>query len=283
MNDDFYILCLDEIYAPNLTQLLKLTKEEIFKHPNHWHFGLSGVILPAKQMAKLNLDIHALQKEFYPNKEFSVLHYNDILNNKDCFTDLELDSTKKTTFIKRIRKVVRQTEFKYTAVFIDKHEIIKKYGTFDKTGLTKNIQKIKGNIHPHHSVVDYNLYSLALRLLVKKFYTFLKSHKKPARGLIIAEGIGTKEDTAMREAFYKMQRAGISTISIKDLRQTIVDLLIVYKKQNHGGVQFADLLLYPTYDAKVPSHNTRNDHFLDYETMIKPKLLDEDSIIIFPQ
>lgn len=282
MNDNFFILCIDEIYAPNLQQLLKLTKDDIFSHPNHWHFGLSGVIFPAHQMAKLNLSIHALQKDFYPQKEFCILHYNDILNNKDCFTDLEINPSKKEQLVKRIKKIVKETEFKYIATFIDKHELVKKYGTFNTGGLIKDITRIKGNIYPPHSVVNYNLYCLALRLLIKKFYTFLKSQKTPARGLIIAEAIGTKEDSEMRDAFYKIQRSGISTISIKDLRQTVIDLLIVYKKQNHGGVQLADLLLYPTYDAKIPFHSVREDHFLDYESVIKPKLLDEDSIILFP-
>lgn len=282
MIENFYLLCVDEIYAPNLNQLLKLTKNELFSHPSHWHFGLSGVIIPANQMSKINLKLHALQREFYPNKEFCILHYNDILNNKDCFTDLEIDNNKKESLIKAIRNILKKTNFKYISVFIDKHELIKKYGTFYRDGLIKNISKIRGNIYPSRSVVDYNLYALALKYLIKKFYEFLANQEKPARGLIIAEGIGTKEDTEMRNTFYRIQRNGISTINIKDLRKTVVDLLIVYKKQNHGGIQLADLLLYPTYDAKVPNHNIRHDHFISYEDYIKPKLIDEESVIIVP-
>jgi hypothetical protein len=100
--------------------------------------------------------------------------------------------------------------------------------------------------------------------------------------MIITEARGEKEDIELRDAFYKLQCGGISTISPKSLRQTIVDLLVVYKKQNHAGLQLADLLLYPTYDAQIPYHSVRTDHFISFESIIRKKLLKANPIAVFP-
>lgn len=282
MVDSFYFLCIDEIYTPNLNQFLKLKKTDIFTHLNHWHFGIGGVIISAASLSELNVSLRKLQAKHYPKKISPVLHYNDILHSKDLYSDLAKDPRKKRSFTDSLCYWVNSQEYYFLASFIDSHELIKKYGTFDRDGNIKNIKKIRGNIYPQSLAKDYNLYSLALKFMMKEFYEFLSRKKFPARGIIISEARGKKEDIELRDTFYKLQCGSISTISPTNLRQTIVDLLIVHKNQNHGGLQLADLLLYPTYDAMIPNHSKRNDHFISFDRIIKSKLFNSKSIALFP-
>lgn len=89
----------------------------------------------------------------------------------------------------------------------------------------------------------------------------------------------------MRDNFFLLYLDEIYTpnLNIRDFRQVILDIFIVNKKQNHAGLQLADLILYPTYDGIVENHNTRNDHLIDFDKIIKKKLYKGmSSITLFP-
>lgn len=100
------------------------------------------------------------------------------------------------------------------------------------------------------------------------------------RGIIIAEARGEAEDKKLLDAFYQYQRTGAGSLSGRELRKYIVDLLIIRKSQNHLGTQIADLITYPVYDMFIPDHNSRNDHFITKKTLLGCKI---SNIRIFPQ
>lgn len=124
MTDNLYFLFLDEIYTPNLNEFRKYSKVKIETDKYHHHFGIAGVILAASHLERLNFRSRKMKKKFYPDKEILIFHYSDILNNK----------RKRNSFITSLTDLVKDTDFKYSCVFIDKHELIKKYGTFDNSG-----------------------------------------------------------------------------------------------------------------------------------------------------
>lgn len=282
--DSLYFLCVDEIYTPNINSLLKLDRTEIARHTNHLHFGLGGVIIPSSIMPKLNMSLRGLQRRHYPKHDHPIFHYIDMLHNKNLFSNLAVDANKRRSLIDSLKYWIKQTDFKFVAAFIDNHELIKQYGTFDNAGKLVNIKKISGNIYPKSSAHDYNSYSLALKFLLRNFYDFLSSKIYPARGVIVAEARGEQEDLRLRDAFYQYQCTSIGTIKPHEFRQTIIDLFIIHKKQNHAGLQLADMLLYPTYDAVIPYHSSRTDHIIDYRELIKGKLLLRgDAISLFPK
>jgi hypothetical protein len=108
--------------------------------------------------------------------------------------------------------------------------------------------------------------------------------RKSGRGVVVAESRGDKEDLQLRNAFDLFLRNGVGQLSATDLRNKISDIFIVHKKQNHAGLQIADAIIYPTYDNFVPGHNVRTDHFVNFDSAIKPKLYKGDgSIKIFPE
>lgn len=280
MTDNLFFLFLDEIYSPNLTEMLKLTKQEIFSPQNHKHFGISGAIISASHLNDFNLKARRIKNRYYPNDENIIFHYVDILHGRESFSDLPKNIKKKQSFCQSISSLIENLDFKYQCVFIDKHELAQKFGIYDKSGKIVKINKIGSNLFPKSSALNYNLYLLCLKSMLEVFFKFLTSQSIQARGIVVTEARGEKEDTELKEAFNKLNINGISSISPKEFRKIILDLFIVPKKQNYIGTQLADLILYPTYDGRVPNHNIRNDHIISYKKILEKKLLNGGIYII---
>ncbi len=277
--DHFYYLYLDEIYTPNLVDLKRVTKKEIKDREYHHHFGIGGPIIPANELPELNFRLKRIQKRNYPKHTFPILHYVDILHGRDLFSDLKINNDKKISLVNSVNQLIKDTSFDAIFSFVNKEKLILKYGIFNRDQTPKGIGKIRGNIFPGNTIKEYDLYYLSLRFLLLNFYEYLS--RKNARGIIIAESRGDKEDISLRNAFTEIQIHGIGEIGIKDLRGTINEIFIVHKKQNHPGLQLADALLYPVYDGVVEDHRTRSDHWINYKETIKPKIY-KSKIKVFP-
>lgn len=273
MTDNIYFLFLDELYTPNLNEFKKCSKEEIFNKENHWHFGLTGSIITASSLYNLYAKARKIKNKYYPEINNLIFHYVDTLNKKDEFSDLKIDNKKYKAYTESLINFVSNTDFKYVCSFVDKHELIKQYGIFDKTGTIRKINKIGSNMFPKSQFLNYNLYLLCLKSIIIDFYKFITNRANPARGIIVAEARGEREDAELREAFHKIYYDGISSIKPTELRSIILDLLIVPKKQNYIGTQLADMIIYPTYDALISNHNPRIDHFIDFNRCLKKKIL----------
>lgn len=280
MTDNLYFLYLDEIYSSNLNEMLKFTKDDIYNRKNHLHFGISGAIVAASYLYDLHIKSERIKNKFYPKSDNTIFHYVDMLNSKDFYSDLHVDTKKNTAFKSSVSDFISNAEFRYDLVFVDKHELIKKYGVFDSNAKLTKIKKIGSNLFPKSNAKDYNLYLLCLRKMINDFYNFLTSRKINARGIIIAEARGEREDTELRNAFKKIYINGVGSISATDIRRQVLDLLIVPKKQNYLGTQIADLILYPSYDSIIPYHNIRNDHFINFPRHLKNKLIKSNKYLL---
>lgn len=282
LNDHFFFLYLDEIFTPSLKELQRTTKSDLENKELFHHFGIGGAIIPANELVGLNFAVRKIQNRFYPHKQFPHLHYVDILNKRDLYSDLAVDNEKYNRLVRSIEKLISNADFGAVYCFINKEKLVLKYGNFDSNGYPTYIRKIRGNIFPKTKLADYNLYFLSLRFLLERFHLFLT--RKSGRGVIIAESRGDKEDLQLRDAFDLILRCGVGKLSATDIRSKITDIFIVHKKQNHAGLQLADAIIYPTYDGFVLGHNTRNDHFVSFNSAVKPKLYKGDeSIKVFPE
>lgn len=280
MVDNLYFLYLDEIYAPNLNDMLRFNKNEIFEKNNHLHFGISGVIVASSCLYDLFVKSERIKSKYYPKSKNVIFHYVDILNSNDFYSDLNVNKKKNIAFKTSLTTFITSSEFKFDCVFVDKHELIKKYGIFNKENKLIKINKIGSNLFPKCSAKDYNLYLLCLRKMINNFYQFLTERKIQARGIVVAEARGEREDTELRDAFKKIYFNGVGSVGAKDIRRQILDLFIVPKKQNYFGTQIADLVLYPSYDGFVPSHNIRHDHFIKFEKNLKKKLIKSNNRVL---
>lgn len=281
MVDNLYFLFLDEIYTSNLNEFRKITREQIFQTTNHWHFGLAGTIFPATGIYQIYDKCRHIKNKYYPNKNDLVFHYVDTLNKRDNFSDLAIDDKKFSSYTSCLFNLVENLEYKYFASFVDKHELIKKHGTFNNSGQLVNIKKIGSNMFPKSHFLNYNLYLLCLKHIVYEFYNYLTRRRLSSRGIIVAEARGEKEDTELRKAFHQIYYKGISSILPTQLRNIILDLFIVPKTQNYVGTQITDMLIYPTYDSLVQNHNSRSDHFITITPKIKKKFL-KSGIVTIP-
>ncbi|MDP4010046.1 MAG: hypothetical protein Q8P53_03640 [Candidatus Shapirobacteria bacterium] len=273
MTDNLYFLFLDEIYTPNLNEFRNIIKDEIFNKIKHWHFGIAGTIFPASGVYDIYDKSRKIKNKYYSKQSNLIFHYVDTLNKKDAFSDLAKDPEKYCKYTLSLNSLVENSDFKYISSFVDKHELIKKYGVFDTNKKLVKIQKIGSNLFPKSPFLNYNLYLLCLKNIVVEFYNFISSRNISARGIIVAEARGEREDSELRQAFQKMYYYGVSSIQPTQLRRVILDLFIVPKTQNYVGTQITDMLIYPTYDTFVPNHNSRKDHFITFNSNLKRKFL----------
>lgn len=264
---------LDEIYAPNLNEFRNKTRQEIFSQVKHLHFGISAVIVAGSHLYELYSKSSRIKNRYFSTQPDLIFHYVDILNTRGEYQSLSRDVVKHKAFTTSLESFVANSHFKYLSAFVDKHELIKSYGTFNTSGKAVNIKKIGSNLFPKSPFIDYNLYLLCLRKILAEFYTYISDRRHVARGIVVAEARGEREDTELRKAFQKIYNNGIASISPKEFRGKILDLYIVPKSQNYIGTQLADLVLYPTYDSQVPNHSPRTDHLVRFETALKRKLL----------
>lgn len=269
-------LCLDERDSPNLSELAGKSRSEVKNNINKRHFGICGVIIPGSLYPELNVEGRKIQERVLNPGVYLPFHYVEILNKKEKWAWTGKDQGKYKSLCTLLNNLVLKTKFKIIASFVNKTELAIQYGRFTDKKLV-GINRLRPNLFGPSTPKTINLYTIALKVIIQKFYDYLSDRKK--RGLIIAEARGEKEDKLLLDAFYNFQKSGAGTLSGKQIRTHITDLLIIRKSQNHIGCQLADLITYPLYDYFVPGHNTRVDHFIK-QNSIESKIF---SIDVFPR
>lgn len=259
MKTSFDFLCIDEHDSPNLTELNGKTRAEIKELKNKRYFGICGVNIPGAIYPDVNVSGRKIQERILGQEVFQPFHYTEILNNSGNWAFLGKFKSKRISLIMQLNNFIIKEKFKIIASFVSKDQLALNYGIFP-SGKLERINKIKPNISCQTTPKNINLYDIALKFILSEYYKYLTSKKK--RGVIIAEARGEREDSDLLNSFYRFQKFGAGSLSGKELRDKIVDLLIIRKKQNHLGLQLADLITYPLYDFFIPEHNIRDDHFI---------------------
>lgn len=254
-------LFLDERDSPNLTELKGKTRIEIENLQNKRHFGLIGIILSSVNYPKLNMSGRRLQEKYFGKNKYYPLHYHDMLNNSGKFAFLGTGKYRQSISMK-LDYLLSVTDFKVIGSFVEKTSLALDYGIFTNKKLSFT-RKIKPNISPKSEPDKINLYNIALKFLLADFFKYLKDRHR--KGLIIAEARGDYEDSNLLDTFFRYQNEGTGSLTGKEIRENIIDLLVIKKSQNHIGLQIADILCYPCYDYFVPDHNARSDHLVRKE------------------
>ncbi|OGG35249.1 hypothetical protein A2363_02365 [Candidatus Gottesmanbacteria bacterium RIFOXYB1_FULL_47_11] len=278
MKVSYDFLCLDEHDSPNLSELYAKSRAEIKGAPTRRHFGICGVIIHGADYPEVNVTGRRIQYRCFAGN-YIPFHYSEILNNSGKFAYLGTNKNKRRSLIDNLNNYLSHVKPHIIACFVDKHQLALDFGIFPDNKLAQ-IRRIKPNMSRPSQPRNINLYVFTLKVILGKFYNYLKEGRK--RGLIIAEARGEKEDKELLDAFYNFQRSGAGSLSGNELRQYITDLLIIRKSQNHLGLQIADLITYPVYDYFVPNHNTRTDHFITKQ-FLERKILSLDIIPSIPQ
>lgn len=269
------LLCIDEIGTPNLSEFQGKTREEIKLYNQRCHFGITGIIISGAEYPELNIKLRGYQERCFGTGNHKPFHYVEILHNSGRFADLGINKALRTKVVSLLNNLVDSTKLKIISSIVDKKQLAIGYGTFENGKLMK-LRKVKPNLSRSCPVKDVNLYEMSLKFVLTEFHKYLSNNKK--RGLIIAEARGEQEDKNLLDVFYHYQKEGAGTLSGRDLRSYVSDLLIIRKTQNHAGTQLADLICFPLYDKYIPDHTSRTDHFIDL-TKFGRKII---AINIFP-
>lgn len=104
-------------------------------------------------------------------------------------------------------------------------------------------------LHPESEVDEFlprSCYLIAIDFIMERFVHFLQYAGNDARGLVIAESRGLKEDAIVHAEYINLHIRGTQFMSESDFRHQLRPYIEFYrKKRNSSGLQIADLAARP--------------------------------------
>jgi len=187
------------------------------------YLGLTGIILESGYYKNtLSPKLSELKEKFFPcdPDDPVILHREEIIRRDGvfrCLLDKECCLAWETAWL----EFLAQSNFHIISVVIDKKYHQEQYRSAAE--------------HPYH---------LALRFILERYSAFLKV--SGAKGDVLAESRGGKEDTALKLAYRQVWNHGTYYRSKEFIQETLTSKKIKLKKKEHNivGLQVADLLAY---------------------------------------
>lgn len=187
------------------------------------YLGLSGVIFRRDAYLRFQGELEKLKQDHfaYDPDDPPILHREDIKERRRWFRVLQ-DADKRRAFDEALLKLIAGTDFKVVAVVIDKFEHREK--TYRMV------------THPYH---------YGLGALLERYCGWLNFIG--ARGDLMAESRGSREDRALRQAYTDFHASGFMYLPRDRARATLTskEAKIKPKVLNIAGLQLADLLAHP--------------------------------------
>lgn len=191
---------------------------------DHRFLSLTGVIFDLDYVNKVLFpEIELLKRNFFGSHpdEPIILHRKEIIHKKPPFAVLR-DPEVEQRFNSEILHKLSLWEFSVISVIIDKQEHSQRYSTW-----------------------KYDPYHYCQEILVERFRLFLDIRN--AKGDIMFESRGGKEDERLKKSFRRIMESGTNHLSAEDLAKhfTSKELKIKPKSANISGLQIADLIAHP--------------------------------------
>lgn len=192
---------------------------------NHRFLSLTGVILHQDYVTThLHPQMEKLKNDFFNHHpdEPLILHRKDILNANPPFEILK-DEYEQDRFNKNFLNLLQAWDFKLITVCIDKRAHVEKYEEW--------------KFEPYH---------YCLEILLERFLYFLDGMN--AKGDIMAESRGGKEDMRLKEVYARLWKEGSHYVEAARFqsRFTSKELKVKPKATNISGLQLADLVAHPS-------------------------------------
>jgi hypothetical protein len=223
-----YRLYIDEVGNPDLRASL---------NPNHRYLSLTGVIVSLDYVGTdLNPRIEDLKRRYFGSHPDDpvILHRKDLVNQRGPFVALQ-DPNVCAAFDAELMRLVRDLDYAVITAVIDKLDHLKRYQGW-----------------------SYDPYHYCLVILLERYQLWLD--EVDARGDVMAESRGKKEDQRLKAEFTKIYRNGTANISHADFvaRFTSSQLKVKPKSANVSGLQLADLIAHPSFIAVKARHEGLN-------------------------
>jgi len=157
----------------------------------------------------------------HPDKDPVVFHRKEMINKNHPFHALK-DPELCSKFNIELLKLMVEFDFKVITVTIDQWEHFNTYGSWA--------------FHPYH---------YCLTVLLERYVRWLEG--RGAKGDVMAEARGKKEDRALSDAFESILTFGTASLRSVQFgaRLTSKSLKLKTKKNNIAGLQLADLVAHP--------------------------------------
>ena len=194
-------------------------------NPNHRFLSLIGVIIELDYVKKVvNPELEALKKKFFDSHPDDpvIFHRKELMGGSPPFEILK-DPAIREKFDYEILELFKSWDYKVVSVCIDKKKHKDTYTTW--------------RFHPYH---------YCLMILLERYIFFLDQIN--AKGDVLAESRGGKEDKKLKESFARLYRNGNDHLTSErfSARLTSCQLKIKPKANNISGLQLADLLAHPS-------------------------------------
>lgn len=190
---------------------------------NHRYLCLLGCWIKNPAYLDFHDDLESIKRIHIPHHpdEPVILHREDIVHARKVFKVFR-DPVKRAAFDQDLLNIIAKTEFRMTAVIIDKDKLREQYGA--------------GAGHP---------YNLGLGFLLQRYAGYLNHINRT--GDVMAEARGGVEDRLLKESYSRvhMHGAWITRAGYFQAALTSQELKIKQKKENIAGLQLADLLVNP--------------------------------------
>jgi Protein of unknown function (DUF3800) len=208
---------------------------------NHRYLCLTGVIVELDYVAKIiQPELEEIKTKFFGSHpdEPIILHRKELVNKKIPFHAL-LNPEVEATFNEQFLTLLKSWDFQVIGVVIDKHEH-----------------------NQHYSTWKYDPYHYCQEILLERFRLFLNIND--AKGDVMIESRGGKEDLRLKKSFRELMEAGTRYLKADELRASLtsLELKVKPKAANIAGLQLADLLahavrryafktVFNKYDTKI--------------------------------
>ena len=216
---------VDEVGNPDL---------ESSNNPNHRFLSLTGVICELDYVAKvLQPEMEDCKRRFFgahPDDPV-IFHRKEMLNAKPPFQALK-DPHLRQQFDTELLGLLRQWHYTAISVCIDKKRHKETYSTW-----------------------RYDPYHYCLAVLLERFTIFCR--RRNARGDMLAESRGGKEDRRLKDSFARLWQNGSDYMNANEFQETLTSkqLKVKTKANNIAGLQIADLIAHPSRSEILTEQN----------------------------
>ena len=202
-------------------------------NPNHRYLSLTGVIASLDYVAS---DIHPriedLKTRYFGSHPDTplILHRKELVNQRPPFDALR-EPAVRYPFDDDLIDLIRDLDYVVITAVIDKLDHLARYQRW-----------------------SYDPYHYCLTILLERFALWLGG--RGARGDVMAESRGAKEDKRLKNEYERIYSSGTGNVAHANFvaRLTSSQLKVKPKSANVAGLQLADLIAHPSFVSTKARH-----------------------------
>lgn len=211
-----YRMYVDEVGNPDLRSS---------DNPNHRFLSLTGVIIDLEHVRnRIHPEMEQLKRQNFDSHpdEPLIFHRKELVNAKPPFQSLK-DPQRREAFDAELLEHLKQWEYTIITVCLDKKRHRDMYTTW-----------------------RYDPYHYCMAVLLERFNFWL--NRLSARGDVMAESRGGKEDRRLKDSYDRLWKQGTDFVGPEQFQNafTSSQLKVKPKTANISGLQLADLIAHPS-------------------------------------